>query len=60
LNGIVGIEAVIELHELLARLFARNAWRLVRNAIMDGVPGFVTVEPDGLLQTTALEGGEQL
>jgi hypothetical protein len=57
---IVGIEAVMELHEALARLFARNAWRFVRYASINGVPGFVTGEPDGLLQATALEGGEQL
>lgn len=52
---IVSVEDVMELHASLARLFAQTASRLVRYAIINGMPGFVTLEADGLLQTTALE-----
>ena len=52
---IVGVEDVLELHAVLARIFAENPSRLVRYALINGLPGFVTLESDGLLQTTALE-----
>lgn len=52
---IIGLTEVMQLHEGLARLFARGGWRLVRFGLVDGLPGFVTEEADGELQTTALE-----
>jgi len=52
---IVGIEEVMQLHAGLARLFAQRASQLVRCALINGLPGFVTLEADGVLQTTALE-----
>jgi RNA polymerase sigma-70 factor, ECF subfamily len=52
---IVGIDDVMDLHAGLARLFAQKASALVRYARINGLPGFVTIEADGLLQTTALE-----
>jgi RNA polymerase sigma-70 factor (ECF subfamily) len=51
----VGIEEVMRLHAGLARRFALNVSRIVRYAMINGLPGFVTVEADETLQTTALE-----
>jgi RNA polymerase sigma-70 factor, ECF subfamily len=52
---IVGLEEVMRTHERLAGLFARHRSDLVRVGLIDGLPGFVTREADGELQTTALE-----
>ncbi|HEX6833702.1 MAG TPA: sigma-70 family RNA polymerase sigma factor [Rudaea sp.] len=51
---IVGFDAVMKLHAHLARLFSDNPSRLVRVGFINGLPGFVTRESDGELQTTAL------
>jgi RNA polymerase sigma-70 factor (ECF subfamily) len=51
---LVGLEEVIQFHAGLARLFGRRAARSVRYGFINGLPGFVTVEHDGV-QTTALE-----
>ena len=55
LKPIVGFDAVIKLHTHLARLFGKGASQLVRVGFINGLPGFVTLEADGELQTTALE-----
>ena len=52
---ILGFEAVMRVHTGLAALFARQRSELVRTAFVNGLPGFVTREADGELQTTALE-----
>lgn len=52
---IVGFDAVVALMERMARLFARSPSQLVRVAMINGLPGYVTLEADGELQTTALE-----
>ena len=52
---VVGIEEVIALHAALARIFAQNMSRVVRYGLINGLPGFVTVEGDRTLQTTAIE-----
>lgn len=52
---IVGLEAVMKLHAELALLFAEQPSRLVRLGFVSGLPGFVSIEQDGILQTTALE-----
>ena len=51
----VGIEEVLDLHATLARKFAESMSRIIRYGLIDGLPGFVTVESDDTLQTTALE-----
>ena len=51
----VGIDEVIRLHDSLARLFAGGLSRIVRYGYINGLPGFVTLEQDQMLQTTALE-----
>jgi RNA polymerase sigma-70 factor (ECF subfamily) len=52
---IVGVDDVMQLHASLARLFARKMSRIVRYGFINGLPGFVTIEPDDTLQTTALQ-----
>ncbi|HVY98529.1 MAG TPA: sigma-70 family RNA polymerase sigma factor [Dongiaceae bacterium] len=52
---VLGIEAVWKLHAGLARHFAGHPSELVRVALINGLPGFVTREADGELQTTALD-----
>ena len=51
----VGFEAVMKLHQALAALFRKHRSQLVRAGFVNGLPGFVTREADGELQTTALE-----
>lgn len=45
----------MRVHTYLAELFATHASTLVRAGFINGLPGFVTLEADGELQTTALE-----
>ena len=52
---VVGLDAVIALFDRLSRLFAREPSELVRFATINGLPGYITLEADGVLQTTALE-----
>jgi RNA polymerase sigma-70 factor (ECF subfamily) len=54
LEPIVGFDEVMRLHAGLAHLFATKPSRLVRCAYINGLPGFVTLEADGIVQTTAL------
>ncbi|HYD06492.1 MAG TPA: sigma-70 family RNA polymerase sigma factor [Reyranella sp.] len=55
LAPILGFDAVMKVHERLASLFKQNGSALVRAGFINGLPGFVTREADGELQTTALE-----
>jgi RNA polymerase sigma-70 factor (ECF subfamily) len=52
---IAGLEDVMKLHTSLARLFAQQRSRLLRYGLINGLPGFVSIEQDNILQTTALE-----
>ena len=52
---ILGIDNVLKLHKGFAQLFRRHGSELLRVGMINGLPGFVTREPDGMLQTTALE-----
>ncbi len=45
----------MKLHESLADQFRKNGSKLVRVGFVNGLPGFITLEADGELQTTALE-----
>lgn len=51
---IVGFEKVMQLHRGLARIFAEKMSRILRYGFINGLPGFVTIEQDNTLQTTAL------
>lgn len=52
---ILGFDAVMSAHRALAELFRRHGSELVRLDFISGLPGFVTRESDGELQTTALD-----
>ncbi|AWJ85879.1 RNA polymerase sigma factor SigJ (plasmid) [Azospirillum sp. TSH58] len=51
---LVGIGEVMARHAQLAQEFTRSPSRLVRYAMIDGLPGFMSVEGGGIVQTTAL------
>lgn len=55
---VAGIAQVMLLHQRLAAFFAQSESRLVRYGFINGLPGFVTVEGESMLQTTALESDE--
>jgi RNA polymerase sigma-70 factor (ECF subfamily) len=52
---IVGLDNVMQFHAALTRLFAERMSRVVRYGLINGLPGFVTVEQGDVLQTTALQ-----
>jgi RNA polymerase sigma-70 factor (ECF subfamily) len=52
---VAGLESVLDLFASLAHIFAQTQSKLVRYAFINGLPGFVTVEHGGTLQTTALD-----
>jgi len=52
---VVGLDAVMKLQEGLAVHFRTHTSKLVRAGLINGLPGFITLEADGELQTTALE-----
>ena len=51
----IGFGQVMQLHKALAVLFGKYGSTLVRTCLVNGLPGFVTRESDGELQTTALD-----
>jgi RNA polymerase sigma-70 factor (ECF subfamily) len=55
LKPVVGFDAVMKVHEFLAAHFRQNGSTLVRAGYVNGLPGFITREADGELQTTALD-----
>jgi RNA polymerase sigma-70 factor (ECF subfamily) len=57
LRPLSGIEDIMKVHTALARAFATYPSRMVRYAAINGLPGFVTMEADGV-QTTAFEVAE--
>lgn len=54
-HALVGAAEVITRHAELARAFARAPSLLIRYAFVDGLPGFITIEGAGIVQTTALQ-----
>ncbi|HYD43896.1 MAG TPA: sigma-70 family RNA polymerase sigma factor, partial [Phenylobacterium sp.] len=55
LRTIVGLEEVMKVHVSLARRLAAAPSELVQFGQINGLPGFVTREADGMLQTTAFQ-----
>ena len=51
----IGLDAVMQVHAVLAARFRENGSKLVRAGFINGLPGFITLEADGELQTTALD-----
>jgi RNA polymerase sigma-70 factor (ECF subfamily) len=54
LRPIHGLVDVMKLHGSLARFYARGESTVTRYGFVNGLPGFITREADGILQTTAL------
>lgn len=52
---ILGFDAVMALFARVVAMFGKDHSRLVRFASVNGLPGFVSIEADGHLQTTALD-----
>jgi RNA polymerase sigma-70 factor, ECF subfamily len=55
MKPMLGFEAVMNLQKSLAKFFAENGSRFLRFAVINGLPGFVTMEGGETLQTTALD-----
>ncbi|MEP9389772.1 sigma-70 family RNA polymerase sigma factor [Mesorhizobium sp. KR9-304] len=55
MKPMLGFDEVMQFHTALAQFFAKNGSRFMRHAVINGLPGFVTVEKDDTLQTTALD-----
>ena len=53
--GTSGAVRFMKASEVLADIFRKNPSTLVRACFVNGLPGFVTLEADGELATTALE-----
>jgi RNA polymerase sigma-70 factor, ECF subfamily len=51
---LAGLDEVLQFHAWLAQIFRTGASRIVRYGVINGLPGFVSVEQDGV-QTTALD-----
>lgn len=51
----LGFDEVLQFHTSLAQFFAKNGSRFLRFAVINGLPGFVTMEAGDTLQTTALD-----
>lgn len=52
---VLGHDAVMTQYERVAAWLQENGSKLVRVGFVNGLPGFITLEADGELQTTALE-----
>lgn len=55
IRPLFGHERVLRLLGVLAGHYAKHGSTLVRLAFINGLPGFITREADGVLQTTALD-----
>jgi RNA polymerase sigma-70 factor (ECF subfamily) len=51
----VGLDDVMRMFATFASVYTASRSRLVRYGTINGLPGFVTIERGGILQTTALE-----
>ncbi|HEV2363323.1 MAG TPA: sigma-70 family RNA polymerase sigma factor [Caulobacteraceae bacterium] len=52
---IVGFDAVMKAQENLAAWFKAHGSRLIQAGFVNGLPGFISLEADGEIQTTALD-----
>lgn len=52
---VVGQDSVLQLHAALAAIYREHSSRLMRHGLINGLPGFITVEVGDVLQTTALQ-----
>lgn len=54
-HPVEGFDKVLQFHDSLARFFAKHMSKLLRYGFVNGLPGFVTLEHNDVLQTTALQ-----
>ncbi len=52
---VLGLDAVMKLQEYLAGWFRTHDSQFIRAGFVNGLPGFITLEADGEIQTTAFE-----
>ena len=52
---LVGSETVLQFLQSLTRLLTMKPSQLIRYGMINGLPGYVTLEADGELQTTAVD-----
>lgn len=52
---IIGIEAVVKAHRRIAEYLQSHPSEFLRSVFINGLPGFITREADGEIQTTALD-----
>ncbi|KAB2680887.1 sigma-70 family RNA polymerase sigma factor [Brucella pseudintermedia] len=52
---LIGIAEVMARHVQLAQEFSQSPSLLIRYAVVDGLPGFISIEGRGIVQTTALQ-----
>jgi len=52
---VLGFDAVMRQYAMVAAWLKDNRSKLIRLAFINGLPGFITLEADGELQTTALD-----
>ena len=52
---VLGLKRVMQVHKALAALFRKHRSEMVQATMINGLPGFVTREGDGELQTTAFQ-----
>ncbi|HVY52629.1 MAG TPA: sigma-70 family RNA polymerase sigma factor [Devosia sp.] len=52
---VTGAGPVVDFHRRLARYFRTHPSQLLRYGLINGLPGYVSREADGVLQTTAFE-----
>jgi RNA polymerase sigma-70 factor, ECF subfamily len=52
---IAGLDNVMQLQAALARVFTENMSQIVRYGLINGLPGFISIENGDTLQTTALQ-----
>lgn len=55
LRPIIGQKAMVTWQTKMRQYFTRFPSQLIRYAMIDGLPGFITVEGGNIMQTTALE-----
>ncbi|GLI94241.1 sigma-70 family RNA polymerase sigma factor [Methylocystis echinoides] len=55
LRPLIGIAEVMARHVQLAQEFHQSPSLLIRYAVIDGLPGFISIEGGGIVQTTALQ-----
>ena len=55
MEPVLGYDIVLKLHRSLAVLFGKYGSTRVHTGMINGLPGFVTREADGEMQTTALD-----